>query len=201
MKRRPAGMTAAIYARVSTQDQKVDMQLTEVRAFAKRMDWEVVEYLEKASSVKRRPVFERMMSDARQRKFDVVLVWKMDRLARSMKQFIDTILELDSKGIRFIAVTQGIDTDKQNPMGKFLMHIMAAFGELERGMIVERVRAGVAEAQRQGKHCGRPPAIFRRDEVVDMRQAGYSWRYIARLLSMPQSTIRGSVRKVYPTCR
>jgi DNA invertase Pin-like site-specific DNA recombinase len=122
------------------------------------------------------------------------VVWKIDRFARSMKQFTDNVLLLDQAGIRFVAPTQGIDTDKQSPTGRFLMQILAAFAELERNMIIERVRAGVAEAQRQGKHCGRPKRIFRRDEVAALRKQGLSLRAIAKQLSLPLSTVAASLR-------
>lgn len=154
------------------------------------MGWQAVEYLEKESSVKRRPVFEGLLADAKLRRFDVVLVWKIDRFARSTKQFLDAVLELDRCGVRFLAVTQNIDTDQQNPMGKFLMHILAAVAELERSIIVERVRAGVAEAKRQGKHCGRPKRVFARDEALRLRAKGCSWRSIARKLKESVGTIR-----------
>lgn len=181
--------TAAIYVRVSTQDQKHDLQLTELRGYVARMGWKCVEYAEKASSVKKRPVLEQLLADARLRRFDIVVVWKLDRFARSMRQFVDNVLLLDQAGVRFIALTQGIDTDQQNPLGKFIMHIMAAFAELERNMIVERVRAGVAEAQRQGKHCGRPRRIFRRDEALQYRACGLSIRKIAEKMGLPRQTV------------
>jgi DNA invertase Pin-like site-specific DNA recombinase len=187
-------ITAAIYARVSTEEQKTDMQFTELRAYCARMGWTVLEYPEKMSSVKKRPVLERLLADARMRKFDVVVVWKIDRFARSMKQFTDNVLLLDQAGIRFVAPTQGIDTDKQSPTGRFLMQILAAFAELERNMIVERVRAGVAEAQRQGKHCGRPKRIFRRDEMFALKKRGLSLRSIASQLGIPRSTVADSLR-------
>jgi DNA invertase Pin-like site-specific DNA recombinase len=183
-------LRAAIYARVSTSDQRTDMQLTELREYCARMGWELAtEYQEKASSVKKRPEFERMMSAAQLRKFDVLVVWKIDRIARSTRQFIDTVLELDGRGIRFVCPTQGIDSDRQSPSGKLLMHILAAFAEFERSIIVERVRAGVAEAQRQGKHCGRPKKIFRRDEARRLRAAGMSLRAIARELDISVMTV------------
>jgi DNA invertase Pin-like site-specific DNA recombinase len=187
-------LRAAIYARVSTADQKTDMQFTELREYVARMGWEAIEYPEKMSSVKKRPVFERMLADARLRKFDIVVVWKIDRLARSMKQFTDTVLALDECGIRFLAPTQAIDTDKQSPTGRFLMHILAAFAELERSMIVERVQAGVAEAKRQGKHCGRPKKIFRRDQALQLRKEGKSLRAIAKLLGVPLTTVADTLR-------
>ena len=187
-------LTAAIYVRVSTQDQKHDMQLTELRGYCERMGWAAAEYAEKQSSVKRRPVLEQLLADARLRKFDVVLVWKIDRFARSMKQFTSNILALDQAGVRFIAPNQGIDTDRQNPMGKFLMHIMAAFAELEREMIVERVNAGLAEARRQGRVGGKRKRVFRRDEAFRLRQAGMSFRKIAKELGVPLATVADAIK-------
>jgi DNA invertase Pin-like site-specific DNA recombinase len=191
----PIKTTAAIYARVSTVDQRNDMQFTELREYVARMGWESVDYPEKMSSVKHRPVLEKLLADARLRKFDVVVVWKIDRFARSMKQFTDNVLILDQCGVRFIAPTQGIDTDKQSPTGRFLMQILAAFAELERNMIVERVRAGVAEAQRQGKHCGRPKKIFRRDEARRLRNEGKSLRAIAKALDVSLTTLAAALRE------
>ena len=190
----PKPTIAAIYARVSTAGQKNDMQFTELRAYCDRMGFEICEYAEKMSSVKKRPVLEQLLADARLRKFDVVVVWKIDRFARSMKQFTDNVLLLDQCGVRFIAPTQGIDTDKQSPTGRFLMQILAAFAELERNMIVERVRAGVAEAQRQGKHCGRPKRICRRDELAELRHKGLSLRAIALQTGLPLSTVADALK-------
>lgn len=185
-------MKAAIYARVSTVTQKTDMQLDECRRFVEiSQGWEFVEYLETESSVKQRPVLDRMMADARLRKFDVVVVWKLDRIARSMKQFIDIVLELDRHGVRFLSVTQRmIDSDQKDPMGVFLRNLFAALAELERGIIVERVKSGVAAAKARGKHCGRPLKIFRRDEAIAMRAAGKSWREIAKAVGVDQRTVR-----------
>ncbi len=189
---------AAIYARVSTSDQKCDLQLTELRAYAERSGWTVTEYVDQGvSGTKRsRPALDRLMQDARLKKFAVVLVWKLDRFGRSLQQLVDNVQDLDRFGIRFIAVTQAIDTDQRSPMGKFLMHLFAAFAEFERDLIVERVKAGVAEAKRQGKHCGRPARVFRRDVVAQMRSQGHSWRDIAFQLKLPVSTLRDGVRKV-----
>ncbi len=183
-------MKVAIYARVSTDKQQSDMQLTELREYVARMQWEAIEYTETASSVKLRPIFEQMMADARQRKFDVVLVWKIDRFARSMKQFVDTVLALDNCGVCLKSLTQNISSDQRDPMGKFVLGLFALLAELERGIIVERTKAGVAEARRKGKHCGRPPKVFKRDRARELRAGGMSWRAIARELNVPQSTIR-----------
>ena len=110
-------LTAAIYARVSTLDQDHDMQTHELREYAARMGWTVVEYTEKVSSVKKRPQLERLMADASLRKFDIVIVWRLDRFARSLPQLLENVRQLDAAGVRFICSAQGIDTDQRNPRG------------------------------------------------------------------------------------
>jgi DNA invertase Pin-like site-specific DNA recombinase len=184
-------MRAAFYGRVSTLRQKTDSQVDDSRSLLKGMGWQWVEYLEQESAVKHRPVLEQMMADAKLHKFDVICVWKLDRIARSTEQFIDLVLELDRYGVRFMSLTQKmIDSDAKDPMGRFLLHLFSALAELERGIIVERVKAGVASAQARGVHCGRQPKAFNRDRVVEMRNRGLSWRAIARELGVDQRTIR-----------
>jgi putative DNA-invertase from lambdoid prophage Rac len=185
-------MTAAIYARVSTEDQDCSMQLTELRAFCQRSGWEISEYIEKASGKAgaKRPVLAKLLADARLRKYDVVVVWKLDRFGRSLSDFVGNVQVLDSAGIRFVAPSQGIDTDNRTPVGKLLMHIMAAFAEFERSLIVERVRAGVQEAQRQGKHCGRPKRVFDRTAAREARAAGLSLRQIAAQFGVGPMTVQ-----------
>lgn len=206
-----ATLTAAIYVRVSTQEQSNDMQFSELREYAARMGWtSVVEYVEKGSSVKKRPVLERLMADARMRKFDIVLVWKLDRFARSLQQLVANIQLLDSFGVRFIAATQNVDTDQRNPASRLMLHILGAVAEFERGLIVERVKAGVAQhradyaAGRVGKEkhtrsgkdlpSGRPKRIFRRDLAAQMREEGKSFRTIARELGVPLATVADALR-------
>lgn len=186
--------TAAVYVRVSTQDQNHAMQTTELETYAARMGWTVVEYSEKASSVKKRPVFDRLMQDARARKFDVVIVWKLDRFARSVRQLTDNLELLDQFGVRFVCVTQGIDTDKQSLGGRLLMQILGAIAEFERGLIAERVRAGMAEARRRGKHLGRPTPIWDRYKAAGMRIAGATWREISAALGVPEASIRRGLK-------
>jgi putative DNA-invertase from lambdoid prophage Rac len=158
------------------------------------MGWAVVEYAEKASSVKLRPVLERMMADARLRKFDILLVWKLDRFGRSLTQLVTNIQTLDSLGIRFIAVTQGLDTDQRNPMNKLMLHMIGAFAEFERSIIVERVKGGVAEAKRQGKHCGRPVKVWRRDDAVELRAQGLSFRQIGTRIGQSEASVRRALK-------
>jgi putative DNA-invertase from lambdoid prophage Rac len=191
-------MRAAIYARVSTEDQSCALQLTELLGYVERSGWTGNQYVETASGKAggKRPVLDRLLQDARLKKFDVVLVWKLDRFGRSLQHLIENVQTLDSAGIRFIVPSQNIDTDTKSPMGKFLMHIFGAFAEFERDLIVERVRAGVREAQLQGKHCGRPLRVFRKDQVIQLRKAGHSWRQVEELMGIPQATLRGRLQSV-----
>lgn len=204
-------LIAAIYARVSTDEQNSDLQVTELRQYAMRMGWSVVEYAEKASSVKKRPVLNQMMADARLRRFDVVIVWKIDRFARSLQQLLANVQALDSCGVRFIAVTQSIDTDKQNPAGRMMMQILGVVAEFERSIIVERVNAGVAQYKKsydagrigKDKHSksgkdlphGRPRKIFQRGEVMRLRSQNppVPFRQIAAKLGVSL----GAVQRVF----
>lgn len=188
-------LTAALYVRVSTLDQNDGMQRTELREYCKRMGWYFMEYAEKKSSVRKRPAYDQLMADARKRLFDVVLVFMLDRWARSLKDLLNSIGALNSSGIRFICPRQGIDTDHQNPVAILTMQILGAAAQFERAIIVERVRAGVKEAQRAGKHCGRPKRIFRRDQVRDLRATGMSLRKIAAKLELPLTTVADALKQ------
>ena len=211
----PDELTAAIYARVSTADQDYQMQLAEAREYARRMGWTVVEYTEKVSAVKKRPELDRLMEDARLKRIDVVLVWKLDRFGRSVRDLTENILKLDRAGVRFVSLTQGIDTDRRNPMSKLVLHIMAAFAEFERGLIAERTASGRARYaedyaggrighggrhSRSGKDLApwRPRRVFRRDEAARLRKEGHSYRAIAKKLGVPLSTIVDALRGKHP---
>src|SRR5665213_1116796 len=165
-------LTVALYARVSTTDQHCDIQLAELHRYADARGWTVFkEYVDKGFSggKRSRPAIDRCLIDARAHRFDVILVWKLDRWGRTVAQLSQDILDFDFMGIRFIAVEQGIDSDKANAMSRFLVHIMSAFAELEREMIHERVVAGVRYAQKHGtksgKAIGRPRVAHSRPDV------------------------------------
>ncbi len=214
-------MTGAIYGRVSTVKQDYQMQVEELRAYAGRMGWENVEYLEKESAKtgSNRPELKRLLADAALKKFDVVLVWKIDRFGRSVVEFAQNILALDALGVRFIACSQGIDTDQRNPLAKMLRNLLAMFAEFELDMIHERVQEGVDNYRRLyalGKvGAGKPrrsksgrdlphggqPRIFRRDLAAELRAGdpakgvkGMSWRQLEKKLGVPQSTIRNALK-------
>lgn len=190
-------MTAALYARVSTADQNCEMQLRELREYCQRRCWDVAaEYVDNGWSGAKasRPQLDRLMADGRRRRFDAVLVWKLDRWGRSLAHLVDSVQEISALGIRFIAITQSIDTDEGNPMARLLMHLMGSFAEFEREMIRERTVSGVRAARARGKVLGRPRRVFRRDEVLRLREQGVSWRAISRQLGIAVSTIRDSCR-------
>ena len=196
-------MKTVLYARVSTVDQSCDMQLRELRDYATRRGLHVDrEYVDTGWSGAKtsRPELDRLMQDARLRRFDAVLVWKLDRWGRSVSHCIRSIQEIVSLGIRFIAATQNIDTDQRNPTSQFILHIFAAVAELEREMIRERVVSGIRSAKASGKSLGRPRRVFRRDEALRLRTAGMSWRKIAQLLDVPMSTVIDSCRKGVDSC-
>src|SRR5450759_2529078 len=149
-------MKAAIYARVSTFDQEPENQLAEVRRYCEARGWTAVEYTDKGVSgaKDRRPALDQGISDARRRRFDVVVCWRLDRLGRNLKHLIALLEDLQVLGVAFVSLAEGIDATK--PAGKLQMHILGAIAEFERDRIVERVKAGLARARAQGRKLGRP---------------------------------------------
>jgi putative DNA-invertase from lambdoid prophage Rac len=193
-------MTVAIYARVSTTDQDCKVQLAELRRYAEARGWDVYrEYVDSGYSGKtaNRPALKACIADAKAHRFDAIAVWKLDRWGRTVAQLAQDVIDFDSWGIRFIAVETGIDTDKANAMSRFMLHIMAAFAELERAMINERVIAGVRHAQKHGTKSGlpigRPLVVFDRDEVRRMAADGISVRQIAESLGLSVGTVSRTV--------
>lgn len=185
-------LSTALYARVSTTDQHCESQLREIREYVARHGWEVAdEYVDEGFSGAKasRPALDRLMADAAKRKFDCVVVWKLDRFGRSVLHLNQQLDTLTRHGVRFIATSQGIDTDKSNPTSSFLLQILAAVAMFEREMIRERTLSGIRAAQAAGKVVGRPKRVFRRDEVVRLRdQESLSWRAIAEKLGIPVMT-------------
>ena len=135
-------MKAAIYARVSTFDQEPENQLEELRRYARARGWE------------RRPALDTLLADARRRRFDVLVVWRLDRLGRNLKHLITLLDDVQALGIAFVSLAEGIDAT--TPAGRLQLHILGAIAEFERGRIRERVMAGLARARAQGKRLGRP---------------------------------------------
>jgi DNA invertase Pin-like site-specific DNA recombinase len=163
---------AAIYARVSTSDQHPEMQERELVEYAKLRNWAVYKiYSDKGVSgaTERRPALDALLDDCRRRKIDVVVVWKFDRFARSLKQLLNALELFRKLGISFVSCTEAIDTSL--PHGEMLFQIIGAIAQWERSLIVERVRAGLQHARSQGKRLGRPPLrILTSDEVAKLRK-------------------------------
>ena len=189
---------AALYARVSTLDQNCEVQLEDLRRYAGQRFARYHEYIDMGVSgtQRRRPQLDVLLKDAHQRRFDVVLVWKFDRFARSLKHLIDSLEEFRALGIDFISYTEGVDTT--TPSGQLLFHVVGAVAQFERDLIAERVRAGLAHARAMGKHIGRPRAQVDVDAVTSLRKQGRSLREIARALNIPVSRVRRALSQLMP---
>jgi DNA invertase Pin-like site-specific DNA recombinase len=149
-------MRAAVYARVSTFEQEPENQLAELRRYAAAREWTITEYVDRGISGAKdhRPALDRLVTDARRRRVDVVVCWRLDRLGRNLRHLIALLEELQALGVAFVSLAEGIDAT--TPAGKLQMHILGAIAEFERARIAERVKAGLQRARAQGKQLGRP---------------------------------------------
>jgi DNA invertase Pin-like site-specific DNA recombinase len=183
---------AALYMRVSTLDQHPETQLYDLRTLAVQRGFEIVqEYTDKISGAKaRRPGLDQMLKDARQRQFDVVLVWASDRIARSVRHFLEVLDELNHLGIEFVSFRENIDTG--GPLGRA---IIGAIAELERNLIIERVRAGMRRAKLEGRHIGRAPLDFDRTAVLRDRGRGMSLTEIAKAHRIGRATVSRVIKQ------
>jgi DNA invertase Pin-like site-specific DNA recombinase len=182
-------MRIATYSRVSTLNQDTDMQTRELREYCARRGWELVhEYVDEGVSGAKesRPALNSLMLDARKRRFDVIAVWKFDRMARSVTHLLRVLEEFRSLGIEFISLSESIDTS--TPTGKMVFTVLGAVAELERSLISERVRAGLRNARAKGKTLGRPKCDVSRSEIQRLRAQGASWRVIGRNLGVSATT-------------
>lgn len=181
---------AALYARVSTGDQDVEVQLAELREWAERADVEVVEFIDVKSGRRRdRPGLDALLEAARRREFDAVVVVRLDRVARSLSHMAQVGEELSDLGIELVSLTEGIDTS--TAPGRALFGMCGVFAQLELDLIRERTRAGMDAARRRGKRIGRPPALDSRGQARARRlyMNGKTTREIARILDVGQSTV------------
>jgi len=176
-------MRAAIYARVSTFDQEPENQLAEVRRYVTARGWTAVEYVDRGVSgaKDRRPALDELLRDARRRRFDVLVCWRLDRLGRNLKHLVTLLEELQVLGIAFVSLNEGIDAT--TPAGKLQMHILGAISEFERARIAERVKAGLQRARAQGKRLGRPRKV-----PATIVVPGGSVREAARVWGVSKST-------------
>jgi len=188
---------AALYLRVSTLDQNPETQLHDLRGLAAQRGMEIVaEYTDRLSGTRaKRPGLDQMMADARSGKFDVVLVWAFDRIGRSVRHFLETLDELTHLGLEFVSLREQIDTG--GPLGRAMIIIVGAIAELERSLIIERVRAGMRRAKLEGRRLGRPPLNVDRDALLRDRSRGQSLKQIAKLHGTSKASV---IRVLHQTC-
>ena len=134
-----------------------------------------------------RPALNRLLADAKRRKFDVVLVYRYDRFARSLRQLVNALAEFDALGIHFVSLHEGVDTS--TPNGRLVFGIFASIAEFERELIRSRVRSGLAAARARGKRLGRPRVIVDRSMIIALRAEGLSWAKIADRLGIGEGTV------------
>jgi len=191
-------MKAVLYARVSTTDkQDPEMQLAELREYASRRGWELGgTFVDRTSgSRESRPALDEVMSVCRQRKADVVVVWKLDRLGRSLKHLVNVLAEWEALGVAFISLRDNLDLT--TPSGKLMFHVIGAMAEFERALIQERVKAGLAQAKREGRCGGRPKRVWRpktERRVKELRTEGKSWQHISHEMRIPVGTLHARFR-------
>lgn len=187
----------ALYARVSTLNgQHPEMQLAELREYCARRGWQVVdEYVDEgvSGSKESRPALNRLMTDAHQRRFDVVACWKIDRFGRSLKHLVNAIADLDAYGVAFLSLKDNLDLS--TPSGRLIFQIIGAMAEFERALIQERVRSGLKAARARGKQLGRPRRVIDGNRIAKMKADGMSIREIADKLGVGYGTVRERLAK------
>jgi len=190
---------AALYLRVSSLDQHPETQLLDLRQMAAQCGYEIInEYTDRISGAKaRRPGLDELMRDARRGRFDVVLVWASDRIARSVKHFLEVLDELNRLNIEFVSFREQIDTG--GPLGRAIVVIIGAIAELERNLIIERVRAGMRRAKLEGRHIGRRPLELDRQAILRDRQRGQSLGQIAEAHRISRATVHRVIHEQNPT--
>jgi DNA invertase Pin-like site-specific DNA recombinase len=181
----------ALYARVSTTNghQDPEMQLRELREYAERRGLTIIgEYIDRMTGSKdSRPSLNNLMADAGQRKFDAVLVWKLDRFGRSLRHLVNALAELEALGLTFISLRDNLDLS--TPSGRLMFQIIGAMAEFERALIQERVRAGLRNARSKGVRLGRPRVFVSESRIDTLRASGASWRAIAKELGIALGTL------------
>jgi DNA invertase Pin-like site-specific DNA recombinase len=192
-------MRAAIYARVSTTNhgQDATLQTHDQHQFAEARGWEVFDdYVDQGVSGSKdsRPELNRLMADARRRKFDIVLVWKLDRFGRSLRHLVNALAEFESLGIAFVSLSDNLDLG--TPSGRLMFNIIGAMAEFERELIRERVRAGMKNAKAKGARIGRPRVTVDAAEIALLRDSGLSLRRIAVHLGVSLGTVAACSKKL-----
>jgi DNA invertase Pin-like site-specific DNA recombinase len=189
-----------LYARVSTHDQQtLPMQLAAMREYAKRRGWKIaLEEKEVGSGAKTRPKREELLRAARRREVDAIVVWRLDRWGRSLLDLIATLQELHAVGVGFVSLTEALDMT--TPGGRALAGMLAVFAEFERDILRDRVKAGIAQARKEGRPHGRPPTMQQHASTIATLFAdGVSKRQIASRLSISRASVRRMLARRPPT--
>lgn len=181
----------ALYARVSTHNgQDPEMQLREMREYTQRREWAIAgEYVDAGVSGSKdsRPELNRLMIDAKHRRFDAILVWKLDRFGRSLKHLVNALAEFEALGIAFVSLKDNLDLS--TPGGRLMFQIVGAMAEFERSLIQERVRSGLRNAKAKGKRLGRPAVTVDSAEITRLQAQGLSMANIAKTLGVSVGTV------------
>jgi DNA invertase Pin-like site-specific DNA recombinase len=185
-------MRIAIYARVSTANNGQDptMQTRELREYVEHRGWKLAgEYVDVgiSGSKEKRPELDRLMADAHRRRFDCVVVWKFDRFARSVSHLLWALENFRALGIEFVSFSEQMDTS--TPTGKMVFTVLGAVAELERSLIVERVKAGLRNAKAKGKRLGRPKRVVDARRIATLRAQGVGWKRIAAEMGIGVGTL------------
>jgi len=180
---------AVLYVRVSTPDQSIEPQLLDLRQMAAARGYEIVrEYSDKLSGTKsKRPGLDALLSDAQRHRFDVVMVWAFDRMARSVRHFLEVLDELNHLNIEFVSFRESVDTS--GPLGRAMVVIVGAIAELERNLIVERVKAGMRRAKLDGRQIGRSRLHMNREQIVHDRRSGMSLTQVAKKHGISRASV------------
>ncbi len=189
--------SVAIYVRVSTKDQSVDMQLNDLERYSRERGVKAFKVYKDngvSGTKDKRAGLNQLMNDAKKRKLDVVLVWRFDRFARSTKHLVNALYEFRNLGIDFISYQENIDTS--SPLGEAIFTIISAMATLERDIIAERVRGGLRKAKANGKRLGRPKNEVDTDKVIEYRKQNKSIRQIANELNLS----KGAVQRTLEMC-
>jgi DNA invertase Pin-like site-specific DNA recombinase len=193
-------MKVAIYARVSTSNGQQDpsMQLHEMREYCERRGWQIAtEYVDLGVSGTRekRPQLDKLFSHAHRHQFDAVVVWKLDRLSRSVSHLLRALENFRTLNIEFVSLSEQMDTS--TPAGKMIFTVLGAVAELERSLIVERVKAGLRNARAKGRTLGRPRKISNTSIIESLRANGASWRTVGIALGVSASTAHATHSRAF----
>jgi DNA invertase Pin-like site-specific DNA recombinase len=189
--------TVGLYARVSTlnRGQDTDLQLRELREYAEQRGWTILkEYVDNGVSGSKdsRPELNRLMLDAKQRKIDCVLVWKLDRFGRSLKHLVNALAELEAVGVTFVSLRDAFDLG--TPAGRLMFGVVAAMAEFERDLIRERVKAGIRNAKAKGRRVGRRPSVIDHGRLATLRSQGRTIREIAKAMGVSRSLVHKTLQ-------